>query len=219
MTESTTIEAGPPGMFVNPEVPVDSLPGTEALDWAPLHPRFARRLQVAALIRAVLIVGAWSAFHIRVVPFIAERLPLLAMLGWTTIGAFCLWSLAWPVIAVPRRGYVVREKDLLYRSGVLWRSVKAFPFNRVQHTKLDSTPLDRRFGLSSLSVFPAGAGAGLRIRGLGQETAGRLRVYISERIEVDGEAESRDTDAAPVPAADSETNLETASEAAEDQGR
>ena len=219
MTEPTTIEAGPPGMFVNPEVPLDSLPGTEGLDWTPLHPRFARRLQVAALIRAVLIVGAWSAFHIRVVPFIAEHLPLLATLGWTIIGAFCLWSLAWPVISVPRRGYIVREKDLLYKSGVLWRSVKAFPFNRVQHTKLDSTPLDRRFGLSSLSVFPAGAGAGHRIRGLGQETAGRLRVYISERIEQDGEAESRNADAAPVPAADSETSSETASEAAEDPGR
>ena len=215
MAEPTTVDAGIPGMFVNPEVPLDSLPGTETLDWTPLHARFARRLQVAALIRAVLIVGAWSAFHIRVVPFIAEYLPRLATVGWTIVGAFCLWSLVWPVIAVPRRGYVVREKDLLYKSGVLWRSVKAFPFNRVQHTKLDSTPLDRRFGLSSLSVFPAGAGAGLRIRGLGQETAEQLRVYISERIEADGEAESRDTDAAPAPVADLETNPE----AAEDPGR
>ena len=215
MDESTMIDAPEPGMFVNPEIPLDSLPGTETLEWTPLHPRFARRLQVAALIRAVFIVGAWSAFHLRVVPFIAEYLPWLPTFAWTIIGAFCLWSLVWPLVAVPRRGYVVREKDLLYKSGVLWRSVKAFPFNRVQHTKLDSTPLDRRFGLSSLSVFPAGAGAGNRIRGLGQETAERLRVYISERIEADGEAESSDTDAAPAPVADLETNPE----AAEDPGR
>lgn len=213
MADSTTDDTGVPGMFANPVVPLDSLPGTESLEWTPLHPRFARRLQVAALIRAVFIVGAWSALHFAVLSgarFIAEYLPWLPALAWTIISAFCLWSLVWPVVAVPRRGYVVRDKDLLYKSGVLWRSVKAFPFNRVQHTKLDSTPLDRRFGLASLSVFPAGAGAGQRIRGLGQETAERLRVYISERIEADGDAESNDTDAAPAPAEDSETNSEVA---------
>ncbi len=215
MPDSTTDDTGVPGMFVNPVVPLASLPGTESLEWTPLHPRFARRLQAGALIRAVLIVGAWSAFHLRVVPFIAERVAWLPVFAWTIVSAFCLWSLVWPAVAVPRRGYVVRDKDLLYKSGVLWRSVKAFPFNRVQHTKLDSTPLDRRFGLASLSVFPAGAGAGHRIRGLGQETAERLRVYISERIEADGEAESSDTDAAPAPAGNSETN----SEAIGDSGR
>ena len=226
MADSTTAEAGVPGMFANPVVPLDSLPGTESLEWTPLHPPDARRLQVAALIRAVFIVGAWSAFHFAVLSgarFITEYVPWLPALAWTIISAFCLWSLVWPVVAVPRRGYVVRDKDLLYKSGVLWRSVKAFPFNRVQHTKLDSTPLDRRFGLASLSVFPAGAGAGHRIRGLGEETAERLRVYISERIEADGEAESNDMDAVPASAEWSEENSEqnsgTTSEAAADSGR
>lgn len=211
MTDSISPETEETGMFVNPAVPLDSLPGTESLEWTPLHPRFARRLQVAALIRSVVIAGAGAAFHLLVIariPPITENLPWLPAFGWTVIGTFCLWSILWPAVAVPRRGYVVRDKDLLYKSGVLWRSVKAFPFNRVQHTKLDSTPLDRRFGLASLSVFPAGAGAGQRVRGLGQETAERLRVYISERIERDGDAEPGDEDAAPAPAVNSENNSE-----------
>lgn len=211
MTDSISPETEETGMFVNPAVPLDSLPGTESLEWTPLHPRFARRLQVAALIRSVVIAGAGAAFHLLVIariPPITENLPWLSAFGWTVIGTFCLWSILWPAVAVPRRGYIVRDKDLLYKSGVLWRSVKAFPFNRVQHTKLDSTPLDRRFGLASLSVFPAGAGAGQRVRGLGQETAERLRVYISERIERDGDAETGDEDAAPAPAVNSENNSE-----------
>lgn len=175
------------GDFFNSEVPLDALPGVETVDWAPLHPRFARRLQVGAAIRAVVYVAAAGAFQMAVSPrnraAIAESLPWLPALLWTALGVFCVCSIVWPLIAVPRRGYVVREKDLLYKSGVLWRSVKAFPFNRVQHTKLHSTPLDRRFGLASLSVFPAGGGLGNHVRGLGRETAERLRVYISERIE------------------------------------
>lgn len=216
MADSTTVDTGAPNMFVNPEVPLDSLPGTESLEWTPLHPRFARRLQVAALLRAIVIVAVGAAYQLlffaSALESIAERLPWLSPFVWTVIGTYCLWSLAWPAIAVPRRGYVVREKDLLYRSGVLWRSVKAFPFNRIQHTKLDSTPLDRRFGLASLSVFPAGAGAGHRIRGLGKETAERMRVYISERIEADGETEAKDVDAAPAPEGDSARNSEANSE-------
>ena len=115
---------------------------------------------------------------------LAGALPWLPAFFWTSLGVFCAWSVVWPLIAVPRRGYVVREKDLLYKSGVLWRSVQAFPFNRVQHTKTDSTPLDRRFGLANLSVFPAGGGAH-KIRGLGGETAERLRAFVSARIEAE----------------------------------
>lgn len=190
-----------PSLFLNAEVPLDALPGVEAVDWLPLHPRFARRLQVGAAIRSVACVAAAGGFHLLVSArnpgVISGPLPWLPPLLWTALGVFCVWSVLWPLIAVPRRGYVVREKDLLYKSGVLWRSVKAFPFNRVQHTKLHSTPLDRRFGLASLSVFPAGGGLGNRVHGLGRETAVRLRVYISERIE-----------SAASPAADSDERSE-----------
>jgi len=185
--DSEPVEPGAPAGFFNLEVPLEDLPDAETVDWIPLHPRFARRLQVGAAIRSIVYVAAAGAFQMAVSPrnraAIAESLPWLPAVLWTALGVFCVCSVAWPLIAVPRRGYVVRDKDLLYKSGVLWRSVKAFPFNRVQHTKLHSTPLDRRFGLASLSVFPAGGGLGNHVRGLGRETAERLRVYISERIE------------------------------------
>lgn len=175
-------------MFTNPEVPLESLPSADKLDWHPLHPRFVRRLQLGALIRVVVIGAIGAAGYLLMqggdsdaMGRFADRLLPFVLAGF---GLFAAPILVWPVIAVPRRGYVVREKDILYRSGVLWRSVKAVPFNRVQHTKIDSGLLDRRFGLANLSVFPAGAG-GHKIRGLGADTAERLRVYVSERIEAE----------------------------------
>ena len=174
-------------MFINPEVPLESLPGADNLGWRPLHPRFVRRLQVGALLR-VLVIGAIGT----VAYFLMQGGDSAAMgrfADWllpfalVAFGLFAASILFWPMIAVPRRGYVVREKDILYRTGVLWRSVKAVPFNRVQHTKIDSGLLDRRFGLANLSVFPAGSGH--KIRGLGTDTAERLRVYVSERIEAE----------------------------------
>lgn len=177
-------------MFVNPEVPPDAIPSAEDLDWQPLHPRFARRLRAGALLRIAVLAAVAAAIHFfatsggagPLVRAIAGLLPAM----WAAVAALSAWALLWPTIAVPRRGYVVREKDILHRSGVLWRSVKAVPFNRVQHTATDSGPLDRRFGLANLSVFPAGAG-GHKICGLGADTAEELRVYVSARIEAESE--------------------------------
>ena len=175
-------------MFSNPEVPIESLPGTDDLDWHPLHPRFVRRLQLGAAVRVLVIGAVGFLAHLlatggdsTALGLLADRILPVAIAG---LGLFAALTIGWPVIAVPRRSYVVRERDILYRTGVLWRSEIAVPFNRVQHTKIDSGLLDRRFGLANLSVFPAGAD-GHKIRGLGADTAERLRVYISERIETE----------------------------------
>ena len=174
--------------FTNPQVSPDALPNAEELDWQPLHARFVRRLQVGTLIRIAVFAGIGGGVHYAVatggLSALLRAAPWLPLVAWGLFAALSLWALAWPAIAVPRHGYAVRQRDILYRSGVLWRSVRAIPFNRVQHTKTDSTPLDRRFGLANLSVFPAGGG-GHKIRGLGLNTAERLRAHVSSRIEAE----------------------------------
>lgn len=175
-------------MFINPEVPLESLPSADNLDWHPLHPRFVRRLQLGALLRVLVIgvIGTGAYFGMKGGDSAAmgQFADWLLPFALAAFGVFTAAVLIWPMISVPRRAYVVREKDILHKSGVLWRAVRAVPFNRVQHTKIDSGLLDRRFGLANLSVFPAGAG-GHRIRGLGKDTAEQLRVYVSERIEAE----------------------------------
>ena len=179
-------------MFVNPEVNPDSLPQAEGLAWQPLHPRLARRLQAGALLWILVVAALGAVAHLMLATAGGGALPWLPRAAWTVFAGLALRALIWPMIAVPRQGYVVRERDILYKSGVLWLVVKAVPFNRVQHTRIDSGPLDRRFGLANLSIFPAGAG-GHRIRGLGADAAERLRAYVSARIEAEtGEAADED---------------------------
>ena len=84
---------------------------------------------------------------------------------------------------MPRRGYVVRDKDIVFRSGVLWRSVTAIPFNRIQHVETSHTPLDRKFDVAALQLFTAGGtGGDLNIAGLATATAERMRIYILEKV-------------------------------------
>lgn len=170
-------------MFENAEISVDALPQAAAVDWQPLDARYARRLQAEALVTTILVsAGALTLQVVRLeigIPFVAV---------WTSIAVFTLAGLAWPPISVPRMGYAIRERDLIYRTGVLWRAEHAIPFNRVQHVETGSKPLDRAFGLKSLHLYTAGAsGSDLRIHGLPADVAERLRRFVLEQAGVDVE--------------------------------
>ena len=73
----------------------------------------------------------------------------------------------------------MRDKDILFRHGVIWRSVTAVPFNRIQHVETSSTPLDRKFTLATLQLFTAGGSGGdMKIDGLASNVAEQLRNFI-----------------------------------------
>ena len=161
-------------MFKNPEIALDTLPGIEHLDWQYLDPGYKRRLLIprVLMVLAIGIVVIAGMFILNV-----PRLQTAVLVAILAIAAVPI--LIWPLFSVPRRAYVVRDLDIVFRSGVFWRSVTAVPFNRIQHVETSTTPLDRKFGLSTLKLFTAGGSKGdLKIDGLGRTVAEQLRVFI-----------------------------------------
>jgi len=161
-------------MFQNPEVALDALPHADDLDWQSLDPAFRRHRQLSSLL---LMLGLAIPLALLTVLVDLPRVPAI-LLGtqWFIVLAALL---AWPIIALPKRGYVVRDKDILFRHGVIWRSVTAIPFNRIQHVETSSTPLDRKFGLATLQLFTAGGSGGdLKIDGLSARSAEQLRIFV-----------------------------------------
>jgi membrane protein YdbS with pleckstrin-like domain len=164
-------------MFENPEIALHELPDTDSVQWQALDPAYKklRLLQNS--------IGIFFATVPMVILPLAINLPNLA-----TIFVWIIWALlatalfAWPTIALPKRGYVLRDKDVLFRKGVIWQSVTAIPFNRIQHVETSSTPFDRKFGLATLQLFTAGGSGGdLKIDGLAEGTAEQMRVYVLEK--------------------------------------
>jgi membrane protein YdbS with pleckstrin-like domain len=164
-------------MFQNPEIALDELPGTDDVQWLALDPAFKnlRRLQNSIGILAAAVPVATVT--------VAANLPLLpAAVLWVCWVVFAALLLVWPGISLPKRGYVLRGNDILFRKGVIWRSVTAIPFNRIQHVETSSTPFDRKFELATLQLFTAGGSSGdLKIDGLGKDTAEQLRVFVLEK--------------------------------------
>lgn len=165
-------------MFENAEISIAELPRVADVEWQRLHPRYARQLAVPRVVTLATILIA--------------LIVLLLVPGVVLLPGIVLWPvylaiggafLAWPWIAVPRIGYAVRDRDVVYKAGIIIRSITAVPFNRIQHVETSNTPLDRRFGTASLQLFTAGGSGGdLRISGLPAETAERLRAFILGKI-------------------------------------
>ena len=164
-------------MFQNPEIALSELPGTDDIQWQALDPAYKRlrRLQNSIGILAVAVP--------LVTVTVAANLPVLpAVILFACWIAFAVLLLTWPGISLPKRGYVLRDKDILFRKGVIWRSVTAIPFNRIQHVETSSTPFDRKFDLATLQLFTAGGSSGdLKIDGLSTVVAEQLRVFVLEK--------------------------------------
>lgn len=80
-------------------------------------------------------------------------------------------------------GYVEREDDLYITHGVLFRSLVAVPYGRMQLVEVGSGPLERAFGLASVSLKTASPETNATIPGLTPEEAARLRDRLTERGE------------------------------------
>jgi membrane protein YdbS with pleckstrin-like domain len=168
-------------MFDNLEITPDELPEADSVDWQSMDSRFLRRLLTQTAIAFVIIViGVSSLQAIFNVAFAEEGIEM--SFGWLWL-VIPLVAVLWPAISVPRMAYAIRDKDILYKSGVFWQTVTAVPFNRIQHVEKSSTPLDRRFEIATLQLFTAGGSGGdLKIHGLSAQTAESLRIFIIEKV-------------------------------------
>jgi membrane protein YdbS with pleckstrin-like domain len=167
-------------LFTNPEIDVSQLPRAEDVLLQPLHPKYLKLLRIEWLITAVVLVTATVLLMVFVPKF--QRLPTVWLLP-SGVALFLLFYLLVLEKAFPHRAYAVRTHDVVYRKGWLVRSLKVCPFNRIQNCTVQNGPLERKFGLATLTLFTAGSnGADMRIPGLQQTEADDLRQFILSRI-------------------------------------
>jgi uncharacterized protein len=167
--------------FTNTQVKVDSLPDFRRVELNPV----VRNFFAHALISTA---GFWLVLS--VVSLLAPRLPFvnldfgmwptLVLLGLTVWFSLIAW------LGASRRGWALREHDLIYRSGVIWRKTVIVPFARIQHVETTSGPLERWLNLMRVKCFTAGGlTADLSVEGLDVESARQVRQYLLEQIRDD----------------------------------
>lgn len=171
-------------MFENAQVLPDDLPRLDDLDWQPVEARFARR-QIASVLFVHAIVAVSLAIFQGFMEMVFRESGREMSFAWIWLPFLpvIVVTVIWPLLSVPRMGYAIRDRDIAYRSGVVWHTITAIPLNRVQHVEKFSSPIDRRYGLANLKIFTAGGSGGdLKLHGLAADVAENLRGYILDRV-------------------------------------
>jgi membrane protein YdbS with pleckstrin-like domain len=132
---------------------------------------------VGFIVSAVLISGATVGLCFL---FFAVGLGVLfcSVLAGAIVIALILLYLAafWPAIEHRNRAWRLTDVGLEFRHGVWWKHQQAIPWARVQHADVSQGPLQRMYGIGTLTVHTAGTkDSSVNLEGLAHETAVQLR--------------------------------------------
>ena len=82
---------------------------------------------------------------------------ILSGVTWLGVTLLLAWlAQAWPPLEYRRFSYTLEHDHIEIRHGVFWRTVTSVPKSRVQHIDVAQGPLERRYGLATLSIYTAG---------------------------------------------------------------
>lgn len=167
--------------FQNLQVDWENLPRSAAATLQPIQPKYLRVLYIAwTLFYLVAIVG-WLLCLVWIPEMRNTKWLILAivLMMLAITGTFIITTGSFR-----RKGYAVREKDVLYRTGWIFQKLHIVPYNRVQHCVVQSGPIERRFGLASVSIYTAAAHiSDITIHGLAPDEANALKTYIIDQMQ------------------------------------
>lgn len=166
-------------IFKNEPIDISALPKAEEIEWIPIQKKY---LPIALFPLVVMIL-------LVIITFIVVQLIyqlVTPSLGWFVFGFLLLLFSTRLIIrwlGFKYRAYALREEDISYRSGLIFRTKTTVPFHRIQHSKITQGPLESKRDLAKLLIFTAGGrGADLGVPGLPYEEAHNIKAFINEKI-------------------------------------
>jgi hypothetical protein len=145
-----------------------------------LHPNYAHALRVRTTLTAIpFLIGALvleSAFR-------GEGLLPSGIIAGPVLLITLVLIIRIPTTRYNARGYQISADRLRVVRGLLFRSDTVVPFGRVQHIDVRQGPLDRFFGIATLTLHTAGNhNASVTLPGLSEPLAREMREEIRAHI-------------------------------------
>ena len=166
--------------FTNSTVSFDTLPKFESVPFQSLNKNYLNVVYLSNAIFSVFLAVGLTLMIIfndfvrdNVVLWVAALVGIITLLFWLSN------------IIFRKKGYALREKDILFRKGILSTTTTVIPFNRIQHVALHEGVFSRMYQLSELQIFTAGGSSSdLHIPGLPKEEAERIKSFLLNNINV-----------------------------------
>jgi len=148
-----------------------------------LHPNYAHALRVQTTLAAIPVLIA--ALVLEAISRDSALLPPGVIAGPVLLIALAL-IIRIPARRYSARGYQISADRLRVVRGLLFRHDTVVPFSRVQHIDVNQGPLDRLFGIATLTLHTAGNhNASVALPGLAEPLAREMRETIRAHIRRD----------------------------------
>ena len=167
--------------FTNEIVNLNSLPKFEEVNFSPLHKNYIKVIYINIAITLLIL-----AIGIGVLLYFNEDLQnknsyLIFGISYLVIAIIGFFS---SIASVKRRGFAIREKDILYKRGLISTTTTMIPFNRVQHVAMHEGVFSRIFNLAQIQIFTAGGSTSdVKISGIEKEKAENIKELLMQKIQ------------------------------------
>lgn len=167
--------------FTNETLDLNSLPKFEEVDFSPLNKNYIKVIYInIAIILVVLAIAIGVLLY-----FIPELQDISTYLifgiSYLVLALILFFSCT---ISVKRRAFAIREKDILYRRGLLATTTTMMPFNRIQHVAMHEGVFSRIYNLAQIQIFTAGGSTSdIKISGIDKERAESIKELLMQKIQ------------------------------------
>lgn len=164
--------------FTNDPIDISLLPQFQEVELNHLSPKYWKVVCInMAIFTAITAPGIAMLFF-----FNAESITYIYVIAAAYLVLIALMFVLYRT-ALRRRGYAVREKDIIFRHGFIAISTTIIPFSRIQHIALDEGLFSRIYKLGQLRIFTAGGNSGsLHIPGIEIEEAKQIKELLMRQI-------------------------------------
>ncbi len=153
---------------------------TPAPDLTPIEPAYAQVIRVQITISVLVLLGIAVAADFALVDqgFISRGMIMIPVALYALFAIIVMPGRRWQRWAYARTG-----EELRVVRGWLFRSDTIVPWRRVQHIDVDQGPVERMFGLATITVHTAGThNSTVSLPGLKLDDANDLRDAMRARI-------------------------------------
>jgi membrane protein YdbS with pleckstrin-like domain len=148
----------------------------------PLDPRVRSLWHLMSALAALPVAVVLGGVAIE--RLLSDAVPLGATLALAAV-AVLVAAIVVPIVRYARWSWGLTDEGLELASGVLVRTESAIPFFRVQQVDVRQGPIERLYGLVTLTITTASAGSDGTIPGIDVARADEVRRLILVRVAAD----------------------------------
>lgn len=164
-------------MFKNDSIALENIPKYEEVSFTALHKDYVKIVRMNMLLTFLIGLSVSCVLF-----FTIDELEKYYIIGGILFLTLLLGL--FPLVAYKKKKYAFRQHDVLYASGLIFKSTHIIPYIRLQHVVIKQGWYAKRLGLATLQLHTAANdNVDVSIPGLTLEEAERWKSFLLNRLQ------------------------------------